>query len=40
MSGKLREEIIYPFPNFNGYTVDVWELIGDFMPHSTMDVII
>ena len=22
---KLKHEITYPFPNFNGFTVEVWE---------------
>ena len=22
-------EIIYPFPNFNGYTIDIWEWMGN-----------
>ena len=25
-------EITYPFPNFNGYTVEVWEWISNFIP--------
>ena len=25
MSGKVWDEFTYPFQNFNGYTVDVWE---------------
>ena len=36
----LQDEIIYPFPNFNGYTVDVWEWMNNFMPHLRMEVII
>ena len=34
------DEITYPFPNFNGATVKVWEWISYFIPHSIMDVII
>ena len=30
---KVKGEITYPFPNFNGCTVEVWELIGNFIPH-------
>ena len=30
---KVWDEIIYPFPNFNGATVEVWEWINDFIPH-------
>ena len=25
MPSMVRDEITYPFPNFNGCTVDVWE---------------
>ena len=31
----MWDEITYPFPNFNGATVEVFELIGDFIPHFT-----
>ena len=27
----MRDEIIYPFPNFNGATVEVWERISNFI---------
>ena len=27
---KVWDEIAYPFPNFNGRTLDVWELISNF----------
>ena len=27
----MRDEIIHPFPN--GWTVEVWEWINDFIPH-------
>ena len=33
MSSKLLDEITYPFPNFNGATVEVWERIINFLPH-------
>ena len=36
---KVWDEITYPFPNFNGGTIEVWEWISDFIPHSIMDVI-
>ena len=36
---KMWDEISYPFPNFNGSTVDVWEWITDFIPHFIMDVL-
>ena len=37
---QVWDEITYPFPNFNGYTVEVWEWISYFIPHFEMDVII
>ena len=39
MPGKVWDEITYPFTNFNGYTVDVWEGITYFIPHIMTDVI-
>ena len=27
------DEITYPFPNFNGCTVEIWEWISNFIPH-------
>ena len=36
---KMWVEIAYPFPNFNGCTVEVWEWISNFIPHFTMYVI-
>ena len=33
MSSKVLNEISYPIPNFNGYSVEVWELISNFIPH-------
>ena len=36
---NVRYEIIYPFPNFNGYTMDDWEWISKFIPHITGYVI-
>ena len=35
----MWDEITYPFPNFNGCTVEVWEWIGNFIPHFIMGVI-
>ena len=29
----------YPFPNFNGYTAEVWEWKNNFIPHFIMDVL-
>ena len=36
---KMWDEIIYPCPNFNGAAFEVWEWIGNFMPHFTVYVI-
>ena len=30
---KMSSEITYPFPNFNGCTIEVWEWTSDFIPH-------
>ena len=32
---KVWDEITYPFPNFNGGTVEVWEWISNFIPPFT-----
>ena len=32
------DEITYPFPNFNGYTVEVWEWISKFTTQFLLDV--
>ena len=39
MPTKVWDEIAYPFQNFNGVTVEVWEWISNFIPHIIMDVI-
>ena len=39
MPSKVWDEITYPFPNFNGCTVEVWKWISNFIPHFMMDVI-
>ena len=31
----MWNEITYPFPNFNGATVYVWEWISNVLPHIT-----
>ena len=36
----MWDEIAYPFLNFNGCTVEVYEYISNFIPHFMMDVII
>ena len=40
MPNKVCNEITYPFPNFNGCTVEAWEWMINFIPHFIMDVII
>ena len=39
MPSKVWDEITYPFPNFNGATVEVWEWISNFDPNLLMDLI-
>ena len=39
MPSKMWDEISYPFPNFNSYTVEVWEWISNFISHIIMNVI-
>ena len=36
---NVWDEITYPFLNFNGATVEVYEWISNFIPHFTMHVI-
>ena len=36
---EVWNDIAYPFPNFNGYTVEVWKWISNFIPHFIMDAI-
>ena len=36
---EVWDEITYPFPNFNGTTVEVWEWISFSIPHFTGYVI-
>ena len=40
MPSKLWGEITYPFPHFNGNTVEVWEWANKSTRHFIMDVII
>ena len=40
MPRKMWDEITYPFPNFNGCTVEVWEWISHFIPCIIMDMMI
>ena len=37
---KEWDEITYPFPNFNGAAVELWEWISKFILHFVMDMII
>ena len=39
MPSKMWDNVTYPFPNFNGCTVEVWEWISKFIAHFLMDVI-
>ena len=39
MLSRVWCEITYPFLNFNGNAVEVWERIYNFIPHFIMDVI-
>ena len=39
MLSKVWDEIIYQFPNFNGFTVEVWEWINNFIPYFLIGVI-
>ena len=39
MLSNVWGEINYPFPNFNGYAVEVWERMIDFILHFTRYVI-
>ena len=39
MLSKVRDEITYPFLNFNGETVEVKEWISNYILHFIMDVI-
>ena len=38
-ASKIWDEITYPFPNCNGCTVEILELISNFIPHLIMDMI-
>ena len=31
MLSKVWDEITYPFPNFNAFTVEVWEWVSNFL---------
>ena len=40
MSSEVWDEITYPFPNFNGYTIEVWEWVSNIISHFLIDVVI
>ena len=35
----MLDAITYPFPNFNGYTVDILELMSNCITHFAMEAI-
>ena len=37
---KVLDEITYPFPNVNGWTIQIWEWVSNVVPHFIMDRII
>ena len=39
MPSNVRDEITYPFPNFNGCTIEVWKWISNFIQHFIMGII-
>ena len=39
MLSRVWDEITHSFLNINGATVEVHELISNFIPHNLMDVI-
>ena len=36
---EISDQIIYPFPNFNGAAVEVWEWMSNFVSHFMLDVL-
>ena len=40
MPSKVWGQITYPFPNFNRWSVEVWEWISNFIAHFIINVII
>ena len=36
MPHKVSDEITYPLPNFNGFTVEVWEWMSKTYPQYTL----
>ena len=39
MPSEVCYEISYPFPNFGGATIDIWERISNYITHFKMDLI-
>ena len=39
LPSKVWDEIAYPFPNFNGFTIEVSKWMSNFIPHFMMGVI-
>ena len=39
MPSKVWDEITFSFPSVNGYTIELWEWIGNFIIHFMMGVI-
>ena len=39
MPSKVWDDITYPFPSLNGYTVEVWKWISNYITHFILDVI-
>ena len=39
MCSNVWGEIIYLFPNLNGFTIEVWEWVSNFTPQFIIDVI-
>ena len=39
MPTKVCEDITYPFPNFNGCTVEVCERISNFILYFILDIV-
>ena len=37
MPSKMWDEITYPFPNINGFNIEVWEWINNFIPQFIRD---
>ena len=39
MSNKVWDDISSPLPNSNGYFVEIWEWVSNFIPHFMVDAI-